>query len=73
MATKLPSKIQTASTTSTPNSPNTFWTSSKEFGDFELSYEAKVDSRLNSGVHVRSAVIGWLQARSAARRARFAF
>ncbi|MCC6262728.1 MAG: DUF1080 domain-containing protein [Bryobacterales bacterium] len=35
-------------------SPNTFLTPKKEYGDFVLEYEVKVDPRLNSGVQVRS-------------------
>lgn len=35
-------------------SPNSFLTSSKEFGDFELEFEVKVDDELNSGVQIRS-------------------
>lgn len=44
--------------TSTPNSPNSFYTSVRTYDDFELIYEANTDPRLNSGVQVRSAVIG---------------
>ena len=35
-------------------SPNTFLTSYKHFGDFELKFEVKVDEGLNSGVQIRS-------------------
>ena len=35
-------------------SPNSFLCSDKEYGDFELTFEVKVDSRLNSGVQIRS-------------------
>ncbi|QEF98413.1 hypothetical protein Mal15_24650 [Stieleria maiorica] len=35
-------------------SPNTFLTSDKQFGDFELMFEVKVDDGLNSGVQIRS-------------------
>jgi hypothetical protein len=35
-------------------SPNSFLTSSQEFGDFELKFEVKVDDELNSGVQIRS-------------------
>ena len=35
-------------------SPNTFLLSEKEFGNFELEFEVKVDDGLNSGVQIRS-------------------
>ena len=35
-------------------SPNSFLCSDQLFGDFELKFEVKVDSRLNSGVQIRS-------------------
>ena len=35
-------------------SPNSFLCTAKEYGDFELEFEVKVDSRLNSGVQIRS-------------------
>jgi len=35
-------------------SPNSFLCTEKEYADFELEFEVKVDSRLNSGVQVRS-------------------
>ncbi|MBK1878982.1 3-keto-disaccharide hydrolase [Pelagicoccus mobilis] len=35
-------------------SPNTFLTTEKRYGDFELTFEVKVDDRLNSGVQIRS-------------------
>lgn len=35
-------------------SPNSFLCTTTNFGDFELEFEAKVDSRLNSGVQIRS-------------------
>ncbi len=44
--------------TSTPGSPNTFFTTRGTYADFELNYEARVDPRLNSGVQVRSHVVG---------------
>ncbi len=44
--------------TTTPNTPNSFFTTRETYADFELVYHAKVDQRLNSGVQVRSAVIG---------------
>lgn len=36
------------------NTPNTFLATDKEYGDFALEYEFKVDPRLNSGVQIRS-------------------
>lgn len=42
--------------TSVPGSPNTFLVTEKKWGDFELEYEFKVDSKLNSGVQIRSEV-----------------
>lgn len=35
-------------------SGNTFLTTDKEYGDFELTFEVKVDDALNSGVQIRS-------------------
>lgn len=35
-------------------SPNSFLTSDKQYGDFELTFEVKVDDGLNSGVQIRS-------------------
>jgi hypothetical protein len=35
-------------------SPNTFLFTPKEYGDFELKFEVKVDNALNSGVQIRS-------------------
>jgi hypothetical protein len=35
-------------------SPNSFLCSVKEYGDFELEFDVKVDDRLNSGVQIRS-------------------
>lgn len=35
-------------------SPNSFLCSDKEYGDFELEFEVKVDDKLNSGVQIRS-------------------
>lgn len=40
--------------TSVPNSPNSFLFTKKEFADFELEFEVKVDAELNSGVQIRS-------------------
>jgi hypothetical protein len=39
---------------STLNSPNTFLTTKKLYGDFILEYEMKMDRGLNSGVQIRS-------------------
>lgn len=40
--------------TSVPNTPNTFLCTEKEYGDFILELEFKVDPGLNSGVQIRS-------------------
>jgi len=40
--------------TTTPGSPNSFLCSDKDYGDFELLFEVKVDNALNSGVQIRS-------------------
>ncbi|MCF6296597.1 MAG: DUF1080 domain-containing protein, partial [Flavobacteriaceae bacterium] len=40
--------------TSTMNTPNTFLTSNKMYGDFILELEYKVDPLLNSGIQIRS-------------------
>jgi len=37
-----------------PGSPNSFLCTRKDYGDFELEFEVKVDDRLNSGVQIRS-------------------
>ena len=39
-----------------PKTPNSFLCTTKNYGDFELEYEFKVDPRLNSGVQIRSHV-----------------
>jgi len=39
-------------------SPNTFLCTQKEYGDFILEFEVKVDTELNSGVQFRSLVAG---------------
>lgn len=36
------------------NTPNSFLATEESYGDFVLEYEFKVDSRLNSGVQIRS-------------------
>ncbi len=40
--------------TSVPNSPNSFLCTKKNYGDFELQFDVKVDKELNSGVQIRS-------------------
>ncbi|HEX7260784.1 MAG TPA: DUF1080 domain-containing protein [Luteolibacter sp.] len=40
--------------TSTLNTPNTFLCTGRDYGDFILEYEFKIDPRLNSGVQFRS-------------------
>ncbi len=40
--------------TSVPNSPNSFLCTTRDYGDFELEFEVKVDKELNSGVQIRS-------------------
>lgn len=40
--------------TSVPNTPNSFLCTEKNYGDFILELEVKVDSRLNSGIQYRS-------------------
>jgi hypothetical protein len=40
--------------TTKEGSPNSFLMSEKEYGDFELEFEVKVDDALNSGVQIRS-------------------
>jgi hypothetical protein len=39
-------------------SPNSFLCTDKLYGDFELTFEVKVDDRLNSGVQIRSQTKG---------------
>lgn len=39
-------------------SPNSFLCTDKLYGDFELTFEVKVDNRLNSGVQIRSQTKG---------------
>lgn len=43
---------------SRPNTPNTFLCTEREFDDFELLFEVKVDDALNSGVQIRSGIKG---------------
>jgi Domain of Unknown Function (DUF1080) len=40
--------------TSTLNTPNSFLCTTRDYGDFILEYEFKIDPRLNSGVQIRS-------------------
>ena len=40
--------------TTVEGSPNSFLCTAKPYSDFELEFEVKVDSRLNSGVQIRS-------------------
>jgi hypothetical protein len=40
--------------TSTMNTPNTFLCTPRDYSDFILEYEFKIDPRLNSGVQIRS-------------------
>lgn len=54
--------------TSVPNSRNTFYTTIKEYGDFELIYEVRVHPELNSGVQIRSHVIDGIDNRSGGLR-----
>jgi hypothetical protein len=42
--------------TSVPSTPNSFLCTEKEYGDFELHVEYKVDPLLNSGIQIRSKV-----------------
>lgn len=42
--------------TSVPNTPNSFLCTEKEYGDFILEVEFKVDPELNSGIQIRSQV-----------------
>ncbi len=49
--------------TTAPNSPNTFLVSQREYHDFDLHLDFKVDPKLNSGVQIRSDVRGGIDAR----------
>jgi len=42
--------------TTVKGSPNTFLCTDREYGDFILEFEVKVDPRLNSGVQIRSKI-----------------
>lgn len=54
--------------TTRPNTPNTFYTTARTFKDFELLYEVRVDPELNSGVQIRSHVVGGVSNRSGGLR-----
>lgn len=47
-----------------PNTPNTFMTTVETFGDFELVFDVNVDTELNSGVQIRSEVVGGFDERT---------
>ncbi len=40
--------------TTAPDSPNSFLCTTRDYADFELEFEVKVDKELNSGVQIRS-------------------
>lgn len=44
--------------TTSEGSPNSFLCTDEEYGDFELTFEVKLDSPLNSGVQIRSQTRG---------------
>lgn len=44
--------------TTAEGSPNSFLSTEKDYGDFQLEYEVKVDNELNSGVMIRSHTAG---------------
>jgi len=44
--------------TTNEGSPNSFLCTDKDYGNFELEFEVKVDDRLNSGVQIRSQTKG---------------
>ncbi|MCP5537388.1 MAG: DUF1080 domain-containing protein [Akkermansiaceae bacterium] len=44
--------------TTTKGSPNSFLCTDKDYGDFELQFDVKVDNALNSGVQLRSQTQG---------------
>ena len=44
--------------TTAKGSPNSFLCTDKAYGDFELTFEVKLDDALNSGVQIRSATFG---------------
>jgi len=44
--------------TSVPNSPNTYLTTTRDYADFELIFEVRQHEDLNSGVQIRSELVG---------------
>ncbi len=44
--------------TTAKNSPNSFLTTVKDYGDFDMEFEVKVDDALNSGIMIRSRTEG---------------
>lgn len=54
--------------TTRPNTPNSFYTSRQKFEDFELLFEARVHPELNSGVQIRSELVGDPEERNAPLR-----
>ncbi len=53
----------TVTGTSAPNTPNTFLTTKKTYGDFELLLEVKQHPGLNSGIQIRSDIRGGIDQR----------
>ena len=51
---KYETKDGTIRGTTATGSPNSFLCTKKHYSDFELTFEVKLDSRLNSGVQIRS-------------------
>lgn len=54
--------------TTRPSTPNTFLVTTERFDDFELLFEVKADPRLNSGVQIRSEVVGGIDNRDGGLR-----
>ncbi|MFG0306436.1 MAG: family 16 glycoside hydrolase [Phycisphaerales bacterium JB040] len=52
--------------TSVPNTPNTYLTTTRDYADFELIFEVRQHEQLNSGVQIRSELVG--EGRSAGLR-----
>ena len=50
--------------TTVPKTPNSFLCTEKDYGDFILKYEFKIDPRLNSGVQIRSQLKEYLVIKS---------
>ena len=44
--------------TTAKGSPNSFLTTAKDYGDFDMEFEVKVDAALNSGIMIRSQTKG---------------